>query len=151
MTRAILLDSGVVGMLVSPPSRPAVVKALVWLDGWLGKVDVILPDITDYEVRRELVRLDATAKLTRLADLHESLLRVEVDRAAWLKAAEFWAIVRQSGLPTAGPDALDGDAILAGVAATIAMPGDEVIIATTNVQHLTRFPGVVSRLWEEIR
>ena len=50
----------------------------------------------------------------------------------------------------AGPDALDADAILAGVAATIGAPGDEVVIATTNVRHLSRFAGVDARVWAEI-
>jgi hypothetical protein len=34
-----------------------------------------------------------------------------------IKAAEFWAILRQSGVPTSSSDALDADAILAGQAA----------------------------------
>ena len=151
MTRTILLDAGVVGLLVSPPNLPAVRRALSWLDSLLGKVDIMIPDITDFETRRELIRLGATTKLTRLDDLHTSLLRIEVTQAAWLKAAEFWASVRRAGVPTASPDALDADAILAGVAVTLGLPGDEVLIATTNVRHLSRFPGVVALPWEQTK
>lgn len=42
------------------------------------------------------------------------------------------------------------DAILAGVAATIGSPGNPVVIATTNVGHLSRFPGIDARPWEQI-
>jgi hypothetical protein len=37
-----------------------------------------------------------------------------ISTEAIVKAAEFWAFLRQSGIPTASPDALDADAILAG-------------------------------------
>jgi hypothetical protein len=52
---------------------------------------------------------------------------------------------------TPHPAALDGDAILAGQAAIVGFPGDEVIIATTNVHHLGRFPGIDARPWQSIR
>jgi len=58
--------------------------------------------------------------------------------------------VRREGKPTAPDLALDGDAILAGQAAALSTGGeDEVVIATTNVDHLSRF--VTAKLWQEIR
>jgi predicted nucleic acid-binding protein len=101
-------------------------------------------------VRRELIRIKATAKLVRLEDLLITAKPFPVTSRAWLKAAEFWAIVRSAGKPTADPHALDGDAILAGVAATIGIPSDRVTIATTNVGHLARFPGIDAQRWEAI-
>ncbi len=53
-------------------------------------------------------------------------------------------------MPTAGDEGLDADAILAGQADTLAPPGDVVVIATTNVRHLGRFPGIDAHLWEMI-
>lgn len=46
------------------------------------------------------------------------------------------------------PDALDGDVILAAQALLVANEGNEVIIATTNVGHLSRF--VDAREWQDI-
>jgi hypothetical protein len=64
-----------------------------------------------------------------------------------LRAAEFWADARQRGVPTAGADALDADCIIAAMAATAFDPSDIVTIATSNVSHLARFPGIDARDW----
>ena len=165
MTRWILLDAGVVGLMYSSPLASGVAACRFWAEKQArAGAEVLLTDLTDFEVRRELLRLLETAilrqdnsrrlgvmaKLRRLDDLHRSLTPVSVDSRSWRKAAEFWAGVRVMGKPTASPDALDGDAILAAVAATIGGAGNEVIIATTNVGHLMRFPGVDARMWETI-
>jgi len=65
-----------------------------------------------------------------------------------LKAAEFWAEVRNRGRPTANPEALDGDVILADQATLVADEGNEVIVATTNLEHLSQF--VDAREWQLI-
>jgi hypothetical protein len=64
-----------------------------------------------------------------------------------LRAAAFWADARQRGVPTASPDALDADCIIAAMAATAFHPSDTVTIATSNVSHLARFPGIDARDW----
>lgn len=113
-------------------------------------VILMIPVIALDEVRRELIRIEAAAQLARLATLVSSVRSIPVTPEAWLKAAEFWAFVRKAGRPTAAPQSLDEDAILAGVAATIGSPGNPVVIATTNVGHLSRFPGIDARPWEQI-
>lgn len=65
-----------------------------------------------------------------------------------LKAAEFWAQVRKQGMPTADNKALDGDVILAAQAAMLENDGHTVIIATTNVNHLSRLAN--AKEWREI-
>ena len=147
----VLLDAGVVGLLCSSPMLPDVAACKAWFAMLrMAGTIVVIPDVTQYEVRRELIRVGATAKLVRLDNLLIAARSADVTPDAWLKAAEFWAIVRKAGKPTADPHSLDGDAILAGVAATIGMPGDRVTIATTNVGHLARFPGIDARSWEMI-
>ena len=151
MTRLILLDAGVVGLLCSSPLLPSVVACADWLEKLAQSgMEFLLSDLTDFEVRRDLLRLRATTKLRRLDDLRSLVGVVSVDFQAWSKAAEFWAIVRQAGRPTAAPDALDGDAILAAVASTIIQTGDSATIATTNPGHLRQFPGIDARRWEDI-
>ena len=63
------------------------------------------------------------------------------------QAASFWAEARRQGRPTANDMALDGDVILAAQAATLGTA--DVVIATTNVAHLSRF--LPSELWQNIR
>jgi predicted nucleic acid-binding protein len=153
LARIIPLDAGVVGLLCCSPTDPDVPECKQWIAGLLSRrAVVIIPDVTDYEVRRELVRLDARGKkkLLRLDAIRSNLKPAEVTPKAWIKAAEFWAIVRRSGLTTAHPMALDADAILAAVAVTVRKPGDTVTIATTNVGHLARFPGIDAREWRLI-
>ncbi len=65
-----------------------------------------------------------------------------------LKAAQFWAQVRKQGIPTADDKALDGDVILAAQAILIQDVGHEVIIATTNVGHLSRL--AQAKKWRDI-
>jgi hypothetical protein len=72
-----------------------------------------------------------------------------VTTEAMLKAAEFWATARRRGRPTAKDEALDGDAILAGQAVTLDIVGDELVIATTNLKHLSRFAN--AEIWTDIR
>ena len=67
-----------------------------------------------------------------------------------VRAAELWAIVRLAGMPTAHPDALDGDCIVAAQALVEAGPGIIPIVATTNALHLSRFPGITAMQWDTI-
>ncbi|EDX71785.1 hypothetical protein MC7420_6871 [Coleofasciculus chthonoplastes PCC 7420] len=62
------------------------------------------------------------------------------------QAAQLWAQARQQGQPTAGDKTIDGDMILIAQAMTLAIP--DVVIATTNVGHLSRF--IAAELWQNI-
>jgi hypothetical protein len=155
MARLILLDSGPLGMIVRAPSKPQVVRCLAWLKTVLaGGAVVVIPDIAHYEVRRELLRIRAVGSLRRLnyaLDPSSGLDHLALTTDAIIKTAEFWAFLRLSGIPTASPDALDADAILAGQAALAGQPGDTVTVATTNLAHVNRFPGIDAQTWDQIR
>src|SRR5437867_1320684 len=112
----VLLDSGPLGEACRRPGIPSANQCQLWLDGLLARgVLVVVPEITDYEVRRELTRLMVHGSLQRLDDwiVTGGLLYQPVTRGAWLQAAAFWADARQRGFPTASADALDADVILA--------------------------------------
>lgn len=74
---------------------------------------------------------------------------VPLTTEAMLKAAEFWAIARRRGYPTSKDEALDGDVILAGQAATLDVDADDLMIATTNIKHLSMFTH--AELWDQIQ
>jgi hypothetical protein len=99
MARLILLDSGPLGMIVRAPSKPHIVRCLTWLKAILttGAV-VVIPDIAHYEVRRELLRIRAVGSLRRLdyvLDPSSGFEHLALTTDAIVKAAEFWAVVRQ--------------------------------------------------------
>jgi len=155
MARLILLDSGPLGLVVRAPSRPQVVHCITWLKTISATgATVIIPEIAHYEVRRELLRIRAIGSLRRLEyylDPSSGLKHLTLTTDAIIKAAEFWAFLRQSGIPTASPDALDADAILAAQAALAGRPGDTVTIATSNLAHLNRFPAIDAQTWDQIQ
>jgi predicted nucleic acid-binding protein len=65
-----------------------------------------------------------------------------------ITAAEFWADARKRGLPTGTERELDVDVILAAQAWALEQDGNEVVVATTNPRHLSRF--VEAGSWQEI-
>jgi predicted nucleic acid-binding protein len=151
VARIILLDAGPLGLLTRARGIPVADQCRAWLAALeAAGARVVAPEIADYEVRRELRRLGATAGVRRLDAMKARLVYLPITTAAMLAAAEFWALIRRAGLPTAAPGELDADAILAGQADTAGAPGDTVTIATTNVLHLSRFPGIDAHPWATI-
>jgi hypothetical protein len=129
MARLILLDSSPLGLIVRAPSpsKPQVGQCLAWVQAMFASgAAVVVPEITHYEVRRELLRIRAVGSLRRLD----------------------FALDRRSGFRHL---ALSTDAILAGQAALAGQPGDTVTIATTNLTHLSRFPGIDAQAWDQIQ
>ena len=151
VARIIMLDAGPLGLASMPPSKIPAARFHAWLrDIEAARAAVFIPALADYEVRRELLRIQAWSRVNRLDRLATRLTVLGVSNAALLKAAEFWAIVRRAGKPTADAQALDADCILAAQASLIGRPGDVVTIASTNVGHLNRFPGIDAREWASI-
>ena len=152
MGRIVVLDSGPLGDASKPRGKPKADRCLARIGALCSAgVLVVAPAIADYEVRRELIRVGAADGLARLDRLiAESLVFAPITDEAMRLAAGFWALIRNRGLPTAAPAALDGDAILAAQASLIGGPADEILIATTNVGHHRRFPGIDAREWDSI-
>ncbi|WP_293149008.1 MULTISPECIES: nucleic acid-binding protein [unclassified Microcoleus] len=146
----VLLDSGPLGTLTNPKGSAVTVECRMWVRSLLLKgYRVILPEIADYEVRRELLRANKLAGVRRLDDWKERLEYLPITTPMILKAAELWATSRQAGMPTADSKELDGDVILAAQAILAGEGGETVVIATTNVGHLSRF--VDARQWKDIQ
>ena len=57
MSRYILVDSGPLGIASNPRATPEAMDCRNWLRGVLREgAAVVIPEICDYEVRRELLR-----------------------------------------------------------------------------------------------
>ena len=150
MSRAILLDSGPLGMIVNPKASSPIVRVCkLWFNALLTTEEIlILPEISDYEVRRELIQAGKISSLRRLDSLKLTLDYHPLTTEIMLKAAELWAEARRRGRPTADPQALDGDVILAAQAMRVQEMGYDAIVATTNAKHLSLF--VDARDWQAI-
>jgi predicted nucleic acid-binding protein len=151
VARYVVLDTTPLGLAGTRRGHPQGDACRIWLDALRqSSVRVVVPEVADYEVRRELLRVNATAGLRRLDALAAGLIYDPVTTAVMRTAAELWADVRRRGMPTAADASLDGDAILAAQAALLGAPGDVVEIATANAAHLGRFPGINAREWAAI-
>ncbi|WP_446389252.1 type II toxin-antitoxin system VapC family toxin [Coleofasciculus sp. B1-GNL1-01] len=151
MSRIVLLDSGPLGMVTTPKAKsPIYQECKRWFNSLEPKgYTVVLPEIADYEVRRELLRAGKVAGIRRLDQLKAAITYRPITTEVMLKAAELWAEARRRGKPTADSKALDGDVILAAQAILVEEEGNEVIVATTNVRHLSQF--VDAREWRLIQ
>ncbi|MCH7885197.1 MAG: PIN domain-containing protein, partial [Planctomycetes bacterium] len=105
--------------------------------------EVMIPEITDYELRRNLILEEMEASIQRLDKLKALLIYLPIDTRAMLQAAQFWADSRSRHTPTGHPKELDGDAILAAQAKQAG-----AIVVTDNVGHLSQF--VETKKWSEM-
>ena len=148
MNQTILLDSGPIGLVTNPKSSVEGMACANWLQLMISNGHrVIIPEIIDYEIRRELIRANKINGLRRPEQLITLGEYLPITTAAMRQAALLWAEARQQGQPTAGDKTIDADVILASQAMTLAI--SDVVIATTNVGHLSRF--VQADLWQNIR
>ncbi len=99
----------------------------------------MVPEIADYEHRRKLLHLESWGSIRHLDALKETIGYAPLSTGAMLRAARLWAEARKRGLPTASERALDIDVILAAQALDFVENGDQVVIATMNPRHLSRF------------
>ena len=148
MSQVILLDSGPIGLVTNPKLSTEGVACANWLQSMIvAGCRVIIPEIIDYEIRRELLRANKVNGLGRLEQLITLGEYLPITTAVMRQAELLWAQARQQGQPTAGDKTIDADVILAAQAMALAV--SDVVIATTNVGHLSRF--VKADLWQNIR
>ena len=149
MIQVIFLDSTPVGLITNPRATSLALQCQQWLNSLLERnVQVVLSEIIDYEIRRELLRANKLSSIRKLDLLKSELTYLPITTEVMLKAAELWARVRNEGKLTADNKSLDGDVILAAQAILIANYGHEVIVATSNAKHLSLF--VDAREWQNI-
>jgi len=146
----IVLDTGVLGLAIHPSTKAEPRDCKEWLRSRMRQGDVFyIPEVVDYELRRELLHLGFADSVARLDELKSAVGYMPITTATMLKAAELWASARRAGIPTADVKALDVDMILSAHTILLgALVGSAPIVATTNVRHLSQF--VDARRWQDI-
>lgn len=141
MPDLIVLDSGPLGLILQRAGYQQADECRAWFKRHLSAGRrVVVPEIVDYELRRELLRLnksDAVTKLDAIAATPGWYLPLSTQ--SMRLAAGLWAQVRQQGQPTADRHALDVDVILSAQALSLGVPPGDFVVATTNPVHLKRF------------
>jgi len=146
----IVLDSCILGKLCHPKSeenKPIALFIIKLLEKYNKDVNIIIPEISDYELRRELIRLakknNNYTSINRLDQFKKELEYLPLNTKTIQKAAELWAEARICGKKTCDNKALDGDVIIS--AQTLEVNGT---IITTNTKHFSMF--VAAKTFEEI-
>lgn len=136
----LLLDTAVLGE-VCHPRKYGEVRS--WLARAVLHHDVLISEVADYELRRELLRIGSHGSLDRLDELTRELTYVPMATSTWRAAAKLWATLRRGGTVTAAPNALDGDVLIAAQALA-----EGATVVTPNVRH---FEAIVSALaWRDV-
>ena len=141
MSQFLFLDSGPLGLLTHPQRSAEVIAVTEWLSRCLmSGARVVVPAIVYYELKRELLRAEKTASVSRLdAFVNAAAGRyLPLSDEALRLAAELWAQARRQGRPTAEAQALDIDVLIAAQA-ILFVPASEVVVVTTNPKHLAQF------------
>lgn len=108
-----------------------------------------MPEIADYEQRRELLRSGRRRSVERMDELAAMIGYLPITTTVMRRAARLWAQARNEGRPTASPESLDADVILAAQALVLEEEsGEAVVVATTNPNHLSRY--VAAEDWRDI-
>ena len=132
-----MLDAGPLGLVTNPRRSQPSVACAQWVQALVARGRrVIVPEIADYEVRRELLRANRVSGLVRLDGLARLLEYLPLTTAAMRQAAVFWAQARQQGQPTADDKALDGDVILAAQAMTLGVARESRDVVCPGIGEL---------------
>jgi hypothetical protein len=153
----VFLDSGVIGLLSNPNKRDRAIACEDWLYGLFAKgVYVVSSDICDYEVRRNLVLESMRSEkrlqpLTSLDELHDFIDFLPVTSNVLVAASDIWATSRLQGQAMSNGASIDVDAIICAHWELLKeeFPSRYVVVATTNVRHLSRFTEAFE--WQSIQ
>jgi predicted nucleic acid-binding protein len=143
MALIIAIDSGPLGQLAHPDSDryPELNR---WFDLHQAAGTLFLiPEIADFEVRRNLILEQREHSLLRLDNLTNRARYFPLNTDAIRLAARYWAHARRTGWSVGDPNELNADVIIAAQA-TLA----KALIVTNNVGHLAQF--VEALPWTEI-
>jgi predicted nucleic acid-binding protein len=146
MIEVIVLDAGPLGMLTHPAENTEI---QFWLRRMAHRgVRIVVPEIADFEVRRELIRAGKINSLKRLEVLKARFNYMPLTTEIMLRAARYWAYTRNMGRPLASSKSLDCDVILAAQASVLGGDDPRCVIVTDNVDHLSLIASAMR--WTEV-
>lgn len=149
MNRYVLLDTSILSEVTNPNETELRKKCSEWVEALKSQqICIVVPEICDYELRRELIRADRKKGLNRLNEFIADCDYLPITTSSMRMAAEFWAEARKQGKKTADDRKLDADMILCAQANLLAGQGYNVEVATENLRHLSLF--VDAKKWDEI-
>jgi hypothetical protein len=151
----VFIDSSVLGILANPNRIGEASDCREWLYKLLSRsAYVCSSQICDFEVRRSML-LESHHKphlnsIPNLDNLQEIISFLPITSELLKKASSLWADARSQGIPTADNKSLDIDIIICSHWQMLKeeFPARYVVIATTNVKHLSRFSE--AKTWRDI-
>jgi predicted nucleic acid-binding protein len=144
MPLSLAIDSGPLGLLAHPDNT-----RYPELNRWFALhyeagTRFVIPEISDFEVRRNLILEHRRRSLRKLNDLHYFARYLPITTAAMRLAAVYWANLRRTGRPVGHPKELNADVIVAAQAVQA-----KAILVTNNPRH---FPSQLeTRTWSDIK
>lgn len=160
----VFLDTNVLGLIAKPEksfdeSSDESYQAQQWFYGLLSRgIRVVTSTLCDYELRRGLLSDSIRSQkiplgLQELDTLAENrvLEFLPVSRENAILAADLWAKASTIGQTSRGNKDIDVDVIISAQCLMLkdANPGQRVIVATTNLKHLSRFCEAAN--WQNIK
>ncbi len=86
--------------------------------------------------------------LLKLDAMKANFKYVPITSVAMSLSTKLWADSRRAGFSTSDPKKLDIDVILAAQALTSGVPEEDIFVATSNTNHISRFVTVAN--WMDI-
>jgi predicted nucleic acid-binding protein len=151
----VFIDSNTLGLIANPHTNledkkynPDAENCQRWFANLLRRsVRFVTSDICDYEIRRGLVSSVNSGKdapgleLLNFLKTNEDLEFLPVTSDALELAANLWAEASSLGKQTSDSKNIDADMIISAQYQLLRdeFPGQKVIVATTNLKHLSIF------------
>lgn len=147
------MDSGPLNEIIKPQPSTDVIRWLRFIDK--NRIAVRVPEIIDYELRREIVlqylvgKNDSSKSINRLNKYRKTERFIPINPSVTLTdACEIWAELRYIGQGTSDVKNIDVDVILAAQALSMKKDFDEVIIVTGNLSDICRFCYLDIKVWD---
>jgi predicted nucleic acid-binding protein len=161
----VFIDSNTLGSICNPHTNwadkkynPDAENCQRWFANLLRRsIRFVTSDICDYEIRRGLVSSVKSGKdapgleLLNFLKTNEDLEFLPVTSDVLELAANLWAEASSLGRQTSDPKNIDVDMIISAHYQMLCddYPGQRVIVATTNLKHLSIFCEAAN--WQDIK